>query len=294
MLATQAISAANGRANCFIAGGIRCGTTWLHAALAEHPEVCVSKIEKEIHYFDRHFEQGENWYNGYFSANINARWTVDATPAYLDAPHVAQRLQQFEPDARLIFMLRNPTQRAYSDYCRRLNHGQLSLDTDYELRPDAPLVKHGRYFEHLQTYCRYFHRDQMLILLYEDLERDPAALLQRVLQFLSLADFTPPNLHTRTNHTKPLKRWPLLHEGLRFCYHAALHLPMFGSLMFRLRSQNAFSFYHRLNRSASLTYPPFNMELQRRLIDYYRNDVAQLADWLQVDLSHWHLTQALK
>jgi len=276
------------RPNCFIAGGIRCGTTWLHAALADHPQICVSQIEKEIEFFGPHFHRGESWYRSFFPAKTAARWVVDASPAYLDGPDVADRIHAYDPGARLIFLLRDPVQRAYSDYCRRLNHGDLGFDLSAELHPDSALVRHGFYARHLREYGRRFRREQMLILLYDELVRDPRAFLNRVLEFLEVStDHTPANLSVRTNETKPLKRWPLLHELLRQGYHSLLHVPMIGSLAFRLRSQNAFSFYHRLNRSTELDYPPFTEELQRRLADLYRDDVDALAEWLGVDLSHW-------
>ena len=276
------------RPNCFIAGGIRCGTTWLHAALASHPDVCASPVEKELRFFDRFYDRGVEWYHGHYPARTTSRWVLDSSPSYLDGESVVDRLHAYEPDARLIFLLRDPVRRAYSDYCRHLNARHATFDIPTELAPHSPVVQHGLYYRHLQAYLQRFRPEQMLIALYDDLEQDPKAFLDRVLRFLEISiDHTPPNLRLRTNETKPLKRWPLLHEVLRRGYHSLLHVPVVGTYVFRLRSENAFEFYHRLNCSPNRDYPPFTADLQSRLADFYRPDVEALAEWLQVDLSHW-------
>lgn len=274
--------------NCFLIGGIRCATTWLYATLAELPEVAVSLVEKETHFFNTHFDLGLEWYRNQFPHDSRARWVLDATPSYLGSPEVPSRIQEYCPDARLIAILRSPVERAYSDYCRRLNHGELTPSIADELTIDSPMVQHGLYYEHLQRYLEHFPREQILVLLYDDLLADPVSFFNQVREFLGISSTLPESkLRGRVNETKPLKRWPFVHQVLRSGYHTMLHWPLLGPMALRLRRGNYLWAYHRLNQDRFADYPPLPEPLRLQLEDYYRDDLQALSVWLGRDLSPW-------
>ena len=102
-----------------VIGAQRAGTSLLHQILLGHPEVYVPRERKEVHYFDRYFERGVAWYEGYFPAADAARSyraIGEITPDYLATEEAPARIHALLPACRLIAILRNPVDRAYSWY----------------------------------------------------------------------------------------------------------------------------------------------------------------------------------
>lgn len=192
--------------------------------LARHPSV-VAPIAKEIEFFDRYYQNGFRWYRAHFpatadlqgaSAGNRRRITGEATPDYLMNPLVPARIHGVIPNARLIALLRDPADRAYSFYKHRARRGVESLDFDDAvdeelallnsasdpLRPkpgaessiflDRSYLRGGLYAEQLERWFAIFPRDQLLILRSEDLFADPRPVFHRVLDFLELPAWEPP------------------------------------------------------------------------------------------------------
>ncbi|MGC9360471.1 MAG: sulfotransferase family protein [Anaerolineae bacterium] len=199
-----------------IIGAQKAGTTSLQKALARHPDVCTSLV-KEVHYFDLHYDQGERWYRAHFCRDVSqARAekpghpvvTGEATPFYLAHPMAAERAAHTIPDARLIVLLRDPVERAYSQYAHevRLGHEhatvhnafarELALGADDErigpLGIDAWTLSHrsylyrGLYAKQLAAWFARFDADQFLILRSEDYFAEPVETLDQVCAFLGV------------------------------------------------------------------------------------------------------------
>lgn len=207
-----------------IIGAQRSGTSSLYKYLGSHPQVFPS-IRKEVEYFSTRFTEGESWYRAHFplSTRVSIRsrrigrpaLSFEATPDYLLHPFAAQRAAQLVPDARIIVLLRNPIDRAISQYGhnRRLGQEPLplaeALDQEVErLAPEAekiandpayqarPLrrysyVARGRYAEQLVRWQSWFPQDQMLIVRFEDLTAAPAPTLSAIESFLGIDDWHP-------------------------------------------------------------------------------------------------------
>ena len=106
--------------NFLVIGAQRSGTTWLDTALRAHPQVYLPERRKEIHYFDEHYSRGAEWYREFFSAAAarpGLKAIGEVTPRYLFDPLVPQRIAGDFPSMRLIAILRNPADRAYSQFC---------------------------------------------------------------------------------------------------------------------------------------------------------------------------------
>jgi hypothetical protein len=208
-----------------IIGAQKCGTTTLYQHLAEHPNVLPAS-RKEVHFFDGRFGRGLNWYRGHFATRAARRireWrreapllTGEASPLYLFHPHAARRLKAVLPGAKLIVVLRNPVDRAYSHYQRELRGGfeQLTFEEAIEreeerLRGERERMladefyrsynyahysykARGRYAEQLRAWFELFSREQFLILSNAELGRDPRATFERVHAFLGLPAWHPP------------------------------------------------------------------------------------------------------
>jgi hypothetical protein len=206
-----------------IIGAQRGGTTSLFHYLQGNPALSRALV-KEVHYFDNYYRRGPGWYKANFPAQTgdSRPLTYEATP-YLFAPHAARRAHETVPDAKLIVLLRNPIERAYSHYkllisARRetrsfedaLRDEPADLDDDLKrIAVDeffhSPRVNRygylakGLYLDQLMTWQTYFPRERFLILRSEDLFADPNDVLRQIADFLGIpryegSDFTPQNV----------------------------------------------------------------------------------------------------
>jgi len=200
-----------------IIGAQKCGTTSLYNYLLRHPTI-VPATKRSIKFFDHgpNWDKGLMWYRAHFpfapgrTAPPARPLVGECTPSYLVHPLGAQRVHTATPDARLIVLLRNPVDRAYSAYHHQSRKGreplsfEAALDQEAErvgdeyrrLAADPNFVAHGyrlhsyvgwgRYVEHLEPFLRIFKRERILILLTEDLAADSAGVLAQVHEFLGL------------------------------------------------------------------------------------------------------------
>ncbi|MCI0682827.1 MAG: sulfotransferase domain-containing protein [Gemmataceae bacterium] len=206
-----------------ILGGMKCGTTTLYETLVQHPRI-VRAQHKETHYFDQNCVHGLWCYRAvfplapYMLAQKLIRGgpvlTGEATPYYLFHPHVPGRLHAVLPHAKLIVLLRDPVERAYSHYRHNLvrqleplSFEQALAAEDERLRADRqriernePLsrnhrnfsyVARGIYADQLAAYFDLFPRSQALVLKSEDYFANPAQVLPRLLEFLGLGHDLP-------------------------------------------------------------------------------------------------------
>lgn len=205
-----------------IVGGKRCGTTSLHNYLLAHPDVAPifprAAHIKGVHYFDRHAERSVLWYRSFFPLTAGLRRAPacgEASPYYLIHPYAAERAARTVPTAKIIILLRDPTQRAYSHYKDEVRNGHESLcfqgaieAEPYRLAPELArmatdpyyysftherlsYLTWGRYAEHLERWLCHFPRNQILLLKSEQLFAEPDAVFQQVTEFLGLRPWLP-------------------------------------------------------------------------------------------------------
>jgi hypothetical protein len=211
-----------------IIGTKRGGTTSLWNYLLEHP--LVPRLfpgwnTKSAHYFEENFGRGEAWYRSHFPT-VRQRAAVqrrhggptrvgEAAPLYMFHPLAAQRVAGLMPDVRLIVLLRNPVERAYSHWKERRTEGKEPLDFAAALAAEERRTagererliadpgyvseaydwwtyrERGRYLEHLTPWLDRFTTEQILVLASETFYREPAATYAGVLDFLGLPPHQP-------------------------------------------------------------------------------------------------------
>lgn len=172
-------------------GAQKAGTTWLHEHLARHPRIGFPG-GKEVHYWNaRRATLPEQWYCDLFATG-DGRINGDITPAYATLePEAVARIGALFPDLRILFLLRDPVERAWSAALMALGRAELTLDE----ASDRWFLDHfhsrgsrlrGDYARTLRIWQKVYPAEQMLVLFYEDLCTDPAGLLGRVAMFLGL------------------------------------------------------------------------------------------------------------
>lgn len=207
-----------------IIGAQKAGTTTLYDNLAKHPAIQSCDI-KEVHFFDTNWSKGENWYRGHFptqrekSAALarGESWTTgEGSPYYMFHPLVPERVKSVTPNSKLIVILRNPIDRAYSHYQHEVRKGREPLSfkdalADEEKRllgEESRIINgsaassftyqhysyksRGYYVDQLQRWFDRFPREQFLILESSELNGDFEGTFARLHQFLGVESIDLP------------------------------------------------------------------------------------------------------
>lgn len=188
------------RPSFLIIGAAKAGTTSLYGAMKTHPDVCMPRV-KEINYFSAHYERGPRWYARQFPL----RWKADradaatgeASPAYLGVPECAGRIRAyFGESVRLVAILRNPVERAWSQYWHRcrLQLEPLSFEDAIAREMARPggvtgtdwYLGGGHYAMLLERYLEHVPRSMLHVMFSEELAARPQAELDSLAGFLGL------------------------------------------------------------------------------------------------------------
>jgi hypothetical protein len=176
-----------------VIGVTKGGTTFLYHLLTQHPHV-EPAAAKELHFFDTHFDEGIEWYRGCFPTPRwkNGRRTItgEGTP-YLTHRLAPERMAQVVPQARLIALLRNPVDRAYSHYQQVVRKGRETQTFEEAIARREYFLSGGIYVDQLLRWSEFFSDEQMLVLKSEDFFERPVDTLKVVLDFLDLPDWKP-------------------------------------------------------------------------------------------------------
>ena len=184
-------------------GAPRAASTWLHNRLSDHPGIYLPH-EKELHFFDArdrddtHYRFRLNsglhrrWYSLHFSKGAR-RVKGEITPAYsFLPPERIREVSEYLPDIRLLYILRNPVERAWSGIRRRVWFGKGSLASsaapDELLRAaiDPAVLSRGDYLNNLRNWNRYYPPERMQIIFYEDIRENGRAVLEQTCIFLGV------------------------------------------------------------------------------------------------------------
>jgi hypothetical protein len=314
--------------NFFIIGAAKSGTTSLHEYLDQHPDIYMS-FPKELNFFSffdstpdfsgpcddpdnpvlgdrlRREKYGlsiTTWpgYRKVFSRVRLEKAIGESSVSYLYFPQAGKRIRQCVPDARLIAVLRNPVDRAYSKYRQLRRDGaeplmtfEQALATETARMRDnwSPAwfyVDRGLYHRQLKRYYDLFDRDQIRVVLYDDFTKRPREILEDVFAFLDVDASFCVDLSQKYNMFEggsvPRNMWVynLMARPNWFSSTSRAVLParLLGHLRPIVKSA--------ITRKASdVDIAPLKDETRRYLTRIFRNDILRLQDLIEKDLSHW-------
>ena len=262
-----------------VIGAAKAATTWIAHQLRSRSDVFMPGPEP--HYFSREFHRGEQWYRSLFAEARPDQFVAEKSADYLAHPEAPARIAALLPSVQLIAQLRNPVERAYSDYCMLFRRGQVDGDVDRHLDNAAATERRflddGLYARHIRRFLDHFPADQLTVILHDEIKRDPAAVTADVLRRLEL----PPRvdgeqIERRVNDGAS----PLVPLALRRLPAPVKRLaaPLRGNRLF----ESARNMIARPVR-----YPPLTDDTRKRLVDFYHDDIDQLARILGRDLDAW-------
>ncbi len=200
-----------------IVGAQRAGTTSLYKYLAEHPDVGRVRLGKGVHYFDTNADESLDWYRAHFPLDparvpLKRRPTQvgEGSPYYMFHPECPRRIDEALPGVKVIAILRDPIERAHSQWAHEFARGYETLEFEAALdaederlagtegllaQPDGRSFEHqhhsyvarGQYADQVERLWKVFGRDRVLILSSNELFGDPASAYATTLSFLGLA-----------------------------------------------------------------------------------------------------------
>jgi len=282
-----------------IPGAEKSGTSYVAHILSQHPDVYIPYI-KEPEFFRAvrggiGHNKGYSYYRRLLAPGRDAKELGDASTAYLWDPSSPQLIAQYVPDVKLIVILRNPVDKTYSHYWEQIKAGCKLPDFGGGLASGdeqiGHLVERSQYDVQLKRYSSLFGREQMLILLYDDLENNRASFFGRICAFLDLSPLPDHvDLRVRVNPSgiPRLQTVARLLSNQKFLnLFRAAPAPLASKMRRVLYSMRKLNFRRG-------TYPPMDQETRRRLIDVFRPSVAGLAELIHSDLTHWFAMPEMK
>lgn len=272
-------------------GARRCATSWLHGCLNEHPE--IGKPVNGLHYFSKRRHEGIKWYakqlEGYSSRRLLLEFSVSYTyPEYYReaARHIAEAV----PGAKLFMSVRNPSDRAFSDYRRSVSLLEIDKSVSFAeaLEKYPVLLYRGLYGEILEWYRKFFRADQIKVLFYEDLEASPSEYMSSLVNFLGVDSVLPLRHITTRGETTKVPRW-VTYNKVIFAAKKAMER------VFReLGSDDAWEgirkrFMRLYQGLLSINYQDQEIEdsVRKALRKYYEEDIHKLEDLTGRRLEYW-------
>jgi len=286
--------------NFFIIGAQKAGTTSLYHYLDQHPQVYMSPV-KEPHFFEGMYSE-YRWpghriapvtdlrdYLALFEGVSDETVIGEASTSYLYSPRAPGLIKRSIPDAKLIAVLRNPADRAYSNYVHLVRLGLEPLPSF----ADALQAEEGRmqdkwgpmwyykqkgyYHAQIERYFDEFDRDQVMVNLYDDLKGESFGMLRGIFRFLDVDETFVPDTSTEHNLSGlPRNKTLYLQVKKLTTRYPGLLERFLPARPYRYAKSRFF-----------VKPPPFPAEVRRQLIESYREDVLKLQELIGRDLSLW-------
>jgi hypothetical protein len=286
--------------NFIVIGAAKAGTTALYWYLAEHPQVFMSPL-KETNFFafgldpegkplygnpevHRYPVQTLADYEKLFAEAGGAKAVGEASPIYLECPQAAGRIRGLIPRAGIICCLRNPVDRAYSDYQMYLRSSGQRLDPVRDLTPSAAWVhpdshwmEISRYHGQLQRYFDAFSREQIHVYLFDDFQKNSLEVTQDVYRFLNVDPTIVPDMDTP--HNVGGMPSSMLMEGMFTSKAVAAVKPWIP--------RDVANWVRRLRTRNMRPAPRMPAELRQQLTSEFRSDIAATSKLIGRSLDHW-------
>jgi hypothetical protein len=287
--------------NFICPGAAKCGTTSLYGILAGHPQIFLSKVNKEAHFFDYddNYARGLDWYRRTFFREYAGQPVVgDITPSYMFVPQAFGRIRRdLGSGVRFVFLLRDPAARAFSHHQFNVRRGYEDLPFADALAAEAERTARdffsllhfsyagrGRYAGQLAGFLRHFGRERMLVLLFEeDFVAHREAAVRRVETFLGV-EHAALDLGRHAN-ASAVSRSPAVSRLL----FGNRPLRRFGKALlpsYKMRRGLFRQVKRLLEKPAAAAR--LDEDLKRKVFErYFRDDVERLENLLGRDLAQW-------
>jgi hypothetical protein len=272
--------------NFIIIGAQKSGTTWLYEILKTHPKIKMAHDRKEVHFFDRYFDRGIKWYKERFPYDENFL-IGEATPKYIYDKEVPKRIYNNIPEVKLILSLRNPIERAYSQYKYLVQEDNYQQDFKQAIKEYPDILKRGLYFEQIERYLNFFERNQLTIIIFEEMITKEEEKLNEIADFLNLDfDFDKDSIYGKANVSK-VPKYKLLYS---FGKYIVKKLYDYDDLIFMINFLKKIGFKRLFFDKNKNNFPDMSLDSRKYLSNYYKEDILKLEELLDRELTKmWKL-----
>ncbi|WP_424315767.1 sulfotransferase family protein [Haloferula sp.] len=273
-----------------IIGEMRCGSTTLWEMLRHHPGVYFSE-EKELHFFDGRdgkWDRGIDWYSQKFSGSCEGMICGEATPDYLFHDDACSRIAATIPNAKLVVILRDPVERAWSHYWHNIRRGRESLSfreameaerermdsKDADIRAHFSYATRGHYIESLRRYEEVFGKDAIHVVFLEDVKVSRKKMIEGVCGHLAL-EVVPEMLEERAPQRNKAEypRWP----GLSAVARGAMKR-VSGNRLLEVPARKIAELTRPLRTYSGKS--EMDQDIRKQLVNSYASSNKALSEWM--------------
>lgn len=278
--------------NFIVIGAEKSATTTLCNHLKAHSDIFMPDT-KEIHFFNQYdsnlvenkvyVQRGVKWYEKFFENYSGEKAVGEGTPMYLCDEKAPERIFKTLPDIKLIAILRNPVDRAYSHYWMAKGKGDvIGSFEDIVNDENEKIIKRGLYAGQLQRYYQFFDKKQIIVILYEDYIEHTDVVLGKVLRFMDLDDedlsFVKNEIYNKSGQVRSITILRLSRAISNF-FRKKINL---GIVVDCIKKVGLSNFIKNWNKKEK-DYPKLQENVRQKLIKYYEHDVLLMSELLNND-----------
>jgi len=287
--------------NFICPGAHKSATTTLYNLLRQHPDVYLPDI-KELHFFDKEekYSKGISWYEKVFFSEVKREKIIgEITPIYMYLEYVPQRIySDLGGNVKFIFMLRDPIERALSHYCASYSRGYQKEETfgkaihleektktgNCEERMRFNYINRGFYSKQIKRFLKYFPKENMQFILFEDFIRDIPNIMKQIFSFLEVDLNVSIDYNIKSNPTKMPKNI-MLRDFIKETPRIVKNATKFLIPNKKLREKAVLAIkninYKKFEK------PELELETKNKLLKIYEKDIKELENLIDKDLSFW-------
>ena len=277
----------------FIVGAPKAGTTSLHYYLNEHPEILMSSVKEPDFFSDKEIvDQGLYYgttrintsqkYHNLFQEKKDAKIFGESSVSYLFYPEVPKRIKEYNTDAKIIIMLRNPVDRAFSHYLMDFRLGLLSDEFEdvFNKKEGLKFQQYfllGNYYSQVKRYYDEFSKENVHIIWYSDFKKDAEKEIQKVFKFIGIDLDYKVNFETVHNSFSMPKN-----KIIRKIYSVIWLRKLLSFLL-----PSTFVRFTKSTLFKKRSKPKITTESSKTFTEYYLDDICKLEELLSINLSEW-------
>ena len=268
-------------------GAHKAGTTWLYKLLLDHPQVYVPQRLKEVDYFGRNYDKGQAWYESFFPNDDEAsayRVQGEISPSYLYCEECPKRIDSLLENPKLIALLRNPADRAWSNYLFRVRLDNYQDSFESYLLENPGGIGQSYYSRAVKNYLETFGHDQFLILIFEQVFADIVGARCTIADFLGINAEDFPD---QAGFAKINKGFVPRFGNLYALSTRVLAWASKNQQYWMINGAKRLGLKRALSMGAKETPLSMKPETRHKLQQLFSEDIQELEDLLELDLNHW-------
>ncbi len=267
-----------------IIGAQKCGTTSLATQLAQHSEVCFSRV-KEPGYFNR-VREWQNEIDSYHKLFSTREELIcgEASTMYTFSPEwkgTHTRLHSYNPDLKFIYMMRNPIERVISNYAHNLVRGIVKGPPEEIILSDPAYINRSRYWMQIEPYLNLFTKNRIRLIIFEEYISNQYSTLDKIAPFLGISS-NGFDRSTDAREHKTIGNWYLKSEWMREIANTEAFMVIGQLFPKKLRRALRKRLSRRLEHK-----PQFSVDLQRSIWCAVENDVCRIEQFLGREIRQW-------